>query len=299
MSAMFAAVSVLAIIEFLTGWNPFVKLVRHNVLYANWGPLQERGGITRAEGAFGHSIALGSSVAMVIPLTLASTLRPRTKAIAVGLMVGCTVVSFSRTGMIGAIVGIVLAVLFLPDRTLSVRARVAVVATVGVLAVVLVPFITRIFATAGGEATGSAQFRGRLTSLIPEMSVLGLSPAVHKTATGELLVGNFRSVDNALILLGLTYGWVALLVAALLLLGALVLVLARQATAPTIAVVAQIPAFVTVALITQYAVMVWFMIGLALSAQAARAEAIGGGASGTDEQASRWSGVQLVRGGAI
>ena len=82
-------------------------------------------------------------------------------------------------------------------------------------------------------------------------------------------------------------------------LGALVLVLARQATAPTIAVVAQIPAFVTVALITQYAVMVWFMIGLALSAQAARAEAIGGGASGTDEQASRWSGVQLVRGGAI
>jgi hypothetical protein len=133
---------------------------------------------------------------------------------------------------------------------------------------VVVPFVSAVFTLAGAEATGSADFRGRLTSLIPSMTVLGVSPVVHRTAIGQLYVGDFKSVDNALILLGLTYGWVAVVLALLLLGGAIVVVLARRATAPTIAIVAQIPAFATVAMITQYGPFVWFMGGLALYTQA-------------------------------
>jgi len=272
MSMIFGLVSLLAILEFLAGFNPFVKLARPNPLYQTWGTLQERGGIIRAEGAFGHSIALGSSVAMVIPIALASSLRPRTKTIVVGLMLGASIVSFSRTAMIGAVLGIVLSVLFLREG-LGARMRAFVVVTTAAVAAVVIPFISAVFTLAGGEATGSADFRGRLRSLIPDMTVLGVSPVVHRTATGELYVGNFKSVDNALILLGLTYGWIAVLLAVLLLGGAIVVVLARRATAPTIAIVAQIPAFATVALITQYGPFVWFMGGLALYTQAERLRA--------------------------
>ena len=284
-SAMFAVVSVLAIIEFTRGWNPFVELARPNALYQTWGTLQERGGITRAEGAFGHSIALGASAAMAIPLTLASSLRPRTKAVLVGLMLGCTVVSFSRTGMISALVGIVLSVLFLREG-LTVRARVAIVTVCALLAVALIPFVGSVFAAAGDEATGSAAYRGRLTSLIPDMAVLGFSPAAHRTPAGDLYMGNFRSIDSALILFGLTYGWLPLAFVTMLLLGAIVTVLSGRATAPTISLVAQIPALATVALITQYGIFVWFMAGLALAAQSERSVAARGDPTPESENGS-------------
>jgi hypothetical protein len=40
-----------------------------------------------------------------------------------------------------------------------------------------------------------------------------------------------------------------------------------RATAPTVALVAQIPAFATVALITQYSTFTWFVAGLAVFSQ--------------------------------
>lgn len=56
---------------------------------------------------------------------------------------------------------------------------------------------------------------------------------------------------------------------ALLLVG-IYLVFTRQAAPATIAVVAQIPNLLTVALITQYQIFFWFMVGLAVYSQAAR-----------------------------
>src|SRR5690606_22026966 len=54
-AVIFSVVAVIAIIEFITGWNPFLLLRVDNSLFAEWGELQERGGVLRAEGAFGHS----------------------------------------------------------------------------------------------------------------------------------------------------------------------------------------------------------------------------------------------------
>jgi hypothetical protein len=264
----FAVVSVLAILEFALSWNPFVHIPgASDSSFSTWAGLQRRGGIVRAEGAFGHSIALGSSVAMAIPLALASRFRSSLKAVLVVLMLACSVVTFSRIGMIGAVTGVALSVLFLREG-LSRRARAAVAGTLVVLAFVVIPYVASVFESAGSEATNSAAYRGRLVSLIPDMAVVGFSPAAHRTPGGDLYMGNFRSIDSALILLGLTYGWLALLVVVVLLLSAIVAMVARSATAPTIAIVAQIPALATVALITQFSVFIWFVAGLALFAQA-------------------------------
>ena len=44
-------VAALALVEFVTGWNPFVHVPGSGSLYEAWSPIQERGGIARAEGA--------------------------------------------------------------------------------------------------------------------------------------------------------------------------------------------------------------------------------------------------------
>ena len=58
------AAAVLGIIEFSTGFNPFVGIVMPNGAWRTWHELQPRGGFVRAEGAFGHSIAFASALAM-------------------------------------------------------------------------------------------------------------------------------------------------------------------------------------------------------------------------------------------
>ena len=57
-SVAFTVVAVAAVIEFVVGANPFVT-----VGGSEWAELQVRGGNVRAEGAFGHSIALGACIA--------------------------------------------------------------------------------------------------------------------------------------------------------------------------------------------------------------------------------------------
>lgn len=268
-AVVFTVVSLGALAEFLLSWNPFVEITAANDLYATWGPLQERGGLLRAEGAFGHSIALGACLAMAIPLTLASAFRLRTRALMTAAMLSATLVTFSRVAMVCAVLAVVLSLLLLREE-LSRAVRAAVALGLAVAGVLLVPFVAATFSAAGDEATNSAAYRGDLTSLIPDISVLGYATSAYRTTAGELYFGRFHSIDSALILLGLTYGWLALAAALALLLAAVWLVVAGRASAPTIALVAQLPALATVALITQYAMVLWFVAGLAVTAQVER-----------------------------
>jgi hypothetical protein len=130
--------------------------------------------------------------------------------------------------------------------------------------------VTRVFAAAGSEATDSAAYRGDLLALVGTMRPLGLSEAFHRSPTGVVSFGRFHSIDSALILQGLTYGWLSLVLVLVLLAAAAFAVVTGRASAPTIAIAAQIPAFATVALITQYSTMVWFVAGLAVFAEARR-----------------------------
>lgn len=263
---VFTVVAIMTLIEFFTSWNPFVLIKADNSLYQAWGTIQSRGGVLRAEGAFGHSIALGSSLAIAVPLTLASRFPSWTKILMVGLMSTATVFTFSRIGMITAVLGIVLILIFLRG-TIPIRTRAAVIAAIVIVSAIVVPTISTVFGDAGSEATDSAAYRGDLLSLVGSMSVIGVAGSAQRDAAGQLYFGNFASIDSQLILTGLTVGIVALLIVVVALIGAILLMLRRRASAPTIALVAQIPALATVALITQYSVFFWFLIGLAASTQ--------------------------------
>lgn len=265
-AVVFTVVAVLAIVEFIAGWNPFVGLGPNNSLHRNWETLQLRGGVVRAEGAFGHSIALGSSLALAIPLTLASRFRSGIRIVLVLLMLAAVAVTVSRVSIVGAILATALVVVFVQKgMTRSLRAGIIGVLLAG--GVAAIPWILSILDSAGQEAAGSAGYRSDLTSLIPSFSPIGLSSAANRTPTGELYFGRFRSIDSQLILTGLTYGWLTLIVASMALICAVVATLRLRASVGTVAIVAQIPALATVAFITQYSVMFWFVAGLAVAGQ--------------------------------
>ncbi|MGO4592523.1 hypothetical protein AB4Z18_01750 [Leifsonia sp. 2TAF2] len=264
----FTIVAVLAIIEGLTHWNPFVLLKTGNSLYSIWGTIQERGGVPRAEGAFGHSIALGASLAMAVPLTLASPFRLWVRCLMVLTMVVATVYTFSRIGMISALLGVALSVLFMRDA-ISRRARIAITTAVVIVSAVLFPLVSAVFDDAGSEATESADYRGDLTSLFGTMNLVGVAQSAQKNSAGSLYFGNFRSIDSQLILTGLTNGLIVLIAVVVALAFGILLVIRGKASPATIALVAQIPAFATVALITQYSIFVWFIAGLAATTQLA------------------------------
>jgi len=262
----FSVVSLLVLLEFFAHWNPFVDIKAANSMYTTWGTIQERGGVARSEGAFGHSIALGSSLAIAIPLTLAARFPLLVRAGMVLLMMFATVLTFSRIGMVGAVLGLLLSILFMRDA-ISRRARIVLTSAIVVVAAVVFPLVTTVFDDAGSEATGSADYRGDLTSLIGSMNVVGVADSAERNSTGQVYFGNFRSIDSQLILTGLSSGALALALVVVALLVGIVLVVTRRATPATIAVVAQIPALATVALITQYSIFLWVVVGLAASTQ--------------------------------
>ncbi len=262
---VFTVVAIGLLVEFAAHGNPFVEISRPGALYRGWGTLQERGGITRAEGAFGHSIAAGACLAMALPLTIAAGFRTSVRAVMCTLMLAGTVVTFSRIGIICAMLGVVLSVCLLPGIPRNIR--VGTLATFVVVALASFSRIASVFDDAGTEASGSAGYRLDLTALLPYLSPLGLSTSAHRDAAGTLRFGTFRSIDSALLLAGLTYGLIALVVAVLLLGAVWVTVLRREAAPATIALAAQLPALLTVALITQYAVFLWFIAGLAAASQ--------------------------------
>ena len=268
---LFTVVAVLVIIEFLTGFNPFIGLRTDGVLFTEWGDIQLRGGYARAEGAFGHSIALGASLALAVPLTLASGFRFPLRLGMTITMLAATVVTFSRIGIICAFLGVVLAALLLREH-LSTAHRAVLLVGGAVIALTMLPLVTAVFSDAGEEAEASAAYRGDLFPLISQANLVGFSDVVSRSTDGSLRFGGFRSIDSQLVLTGMTTGLLALVAVAIAAIVAVVLCLRRRAEPGTIAIVAQLPALATVALITQYSVMLWLVIGVAATTQlAARA----------------------------
>ncbi|WP_435093196.1 hypothetical protein [Clavibacter michiganensis] len=271
-AVVFTLVALLAVVEFALGWNPFVLIPGNGALRTAWATLQVRGGIVRAEGAFGHSIALGSALAIAIPLTLASRFRLLVRLVMTSVMLLAAVLTFSRVGMLGAVLGLALSIVFLRDA-ISLRVRVTVTAGVVLVVAAVAPFVQTVFDDAGTEATNSSDYRGDLYGLVPGMGILGTASSAYRGSDGRVFYGGFRSIDSQLVLTGLTFG---LLVAGAVLVALAVgvwLVLRGHATAATIALVAQIPALASVALITQYATLVWFLAGVAATSQILRRDA--------------------------
>lgn len=261
-------VAALAIVEFLLSWNPFVTIPPiggGNGSFNAWSRLQERGGVLRSEGAFGHSIALGAALALAIPFAMGARLATKWRVLLVLLLVGGIAVTFSRAAMLAGAAALLLSIYGLREG-ISRRVRVGVLVGGLFLVAALQPLVAGVFTDAGSEAVNSSAYREALLSLVNTLSLLGQSEAAQVTAAGDSLFGQFDSVDSAYLLVGLNFGVVAMVVGGLVYLAALVHVLRRRGGPAVIAIVAQGPALLTVALITQYAALFWFTAGLAVYA---------------------------------
>lgn len=256
--------AVLAIIEFVTGFNPFVQIVIPNGAWRTWHELQPRGGILRAEGAFGHAIAFAGALAMSSVFVVVTRWPAWVRLACLSVVTIAVGMSFSRIGLITLAITLVLAVLLL-GRWITRAMRLGVAILLIVAVAIAVPLLGDVFTAAGEEAGASAEYRSDLVALIGELRALGITSSWTVLPSGETYYGSFQSIDSELVLTGLRFGALPLaaVVAAIIV---CVLSLARgRATPAAVAVAAQIPAFAAVALITQYGYLVWFFAGVAVA----------------------------------
>lgn len=262
------AAACLAIVEFATGTNLFV-LIPGPGPFAEWSGLQSRADLLRAEGAFGHSIALGASLAMASAFVLGT--RWSTPAIVLSLtaVVGAVVVSFSRIGLVTVALTVALSMAAMPGISRAARWSVAL-GGAAAIAVVL-PFLGDVFSDAGDEAGGSADYRTGLFALVSEVRMLGSAGDWQGQIEGGVYLGTFaRSVDNTLLLIALRFGWVPVVLVCAVLVALVIGLLRGRRNPASIAVVCQIPALFAVALITQFGPFLWFLVGLAVAWGAAQ-----------------------------
>ena len=227
-----------------------------------WAAVQYRGGHARSDAAFGQAIALGGSLAMAVPFIFASTWRTTRKVVATGWTAAGVLATASRGPMIAVLVGLVLVLALYTSPQISARQRrqIAFCALAG--GALAYAALSGILTAAGTEASASAAYRGELYSyVLADVHAFGLANNVT-LSQGQQLYRYFGSVDSTFIYNALFFGWVpvALLIAALL--GLVGRVLFRRAGPAAIALVAQIPVLATVAPITQYGTLLWFLGGL-------------------------------------
>ena len=97
------------------------------------------------------------------------------------------------------------------------------------------------------------------------MRALGITTSWTVLPTGETYYGSFQSIDSELVLTGLRFGILPLLALVVAIVACVLGLLRGRATPAAVAVAAQIPAFATVALITQYGYLAWFLAGVAVT----------------------------------
>ncbi len=264
----FSIVGGLSIAEFLLDFHPWSLLGPRNGIYAIWGPIQYRGGLARSEGAFGHSIALGSSLALAVPFIFAARFRGWVRYGLAVVVLGGVLVTFSRGALLSAGLSCLLVAVF-GGRDFSRDSRRTAVMVVLSGALVSIPALSTVLAAAGDEAGTSADYRGRLLDLISAMAPLGVSSQQRTNFSGERYIGTFQSIDSQLILTGLSYGWIVLLLGLAILVAGALVIIAGRATPGVVAIVGQAPALASVALITQYNILFWFIAGVGAAGLAA------------------------------
>ncbi|MDV7354472.1 hypothetical protein R4282_15835 [Rhodococcus oxybenzonivorans] len=267
-TVLFASVGAFAVLEFFFDWNPYYEMVADNTQYLAWGRPQERGGIIRAEWAFGHSIALGCSLGMAIPIALSSSFRPAVRIVCASLLLAGTVVTFSRAGLVTALLSIVIYVLFAPSSRHR-RGALPLVAVCGVAIMYFAPKVLAIYTAKGTKV--SAEYRADLSQLIPSFNLLGLANGYLEPSPGVYYFEGFKSIDSTFILLGLSFGIIPLTIILIGAVAIVIRVLRREGTPAMIALASVFPALFTVALITQFGSLVWFYVGLAALTWTARA----------------------------
>lgn len=262
-AVVMSVVGGLALAEFLLVWHPFTGWIMDNPSFETWSPIQIRGGNDRSEWAFGHSIALGGSLTMAIPFVIQANFTTPRKVAMLALIGSGAVVSLSRGGLLA--VGLTLALSLYALATVPAVQRFLIGSVVVGLGLWAFTGFSDLTAGSAVEASASSSYRSNMHDvLIPTMQMVGRSSAAIDTATG-VRYGRFQSIDSTFLALGIGYGWLVAVLAIIAFLFLVVRVVLRHASAPEVALVGQLPVLTTVALITQYQILVWLMLGMSVT----------------------------------
>jgi hypothetical protein len=277
------AIAALAIIEYWFGWHPFVHLVGPDAAQAAvWAPVQTRAGVTRSEWAFGHSIVLGVALAASIPFLVTVQRGRRWRFPALAVVILGVLTSFSRGAMIAAGVTLLLCGYTLV-RDLRAKVRAGLLVLLAAAAAVVVPLL---ITAQDQEAESSTGYRLSLFEqlLSGDLRAFSTAAGISPGQYGGDYRG-FDSIDNTFFAVAITYGWML----ALLMLGGVLTAIARsvarRASVPEVAIAGQFPALLTVALITQYQMIIWFLLGMGVTwAQVHRARPDSSGRSALEDK---------------
>lgn len=258
---IFAVVGGLALIELLLTWHPYVEWNVASLEYEAWGEIQTRAGLDRSEWAFGHSIALGGSVALSIPFILGSSFGRSLKVLMLALAFAGIIASASRAALIAGVFTLLLCSLaYFAMR--SARVTIFVIATG---AAIFVPdYLNKFALGVTDEEQHSANYRGQLyQTLIGELPSFGKSDIVTFTSSG-VRIARLESVDSSFLYVGLNFGWVIVAMLLIPLALSAIRLMVGTASMAEVAVLGQIPLLATVALITQYQSFLFFVAGFAV-----------------------------------
>jgi hypothetical protein len=281
-------IAPVAVLETLGTKNPFFNFQFNGGESAAFGNAVTRAGEVRAQGSFGHPIALSMYVSASALLSLgmaiyAKASKERFAWLALAALgVAVQVMTVSRTGFVMLVIGGVLLALTTAEREL--RLRLASIVGVVALFVLFVnvtgkgPDELQLFPGKKAAETASAEevaessaYREKLLERATAPGVLGLWGNPYNKVTNGVSLSN-TSVDNEYIILGDSWGLIpmfSLIAVAAGLLIAIALALRRKmddlVTLP-IAALTSLCALFFVAFITQQQVMVWLLIGCASAA---------------------------------
>jgi hypothetical protein len=265
-ATILSLVAMLAVIEFLLQWHPFVNLNSMSTQFEYWHAIQVRDGTDRSEWAFGHSIALGGSLALSIPFIVRSSYSSATK-IALLLCVGAGIVTTaSRGAFIAAGLTAVICMVYVSKARVLRTATLSIALILGVVATSTLGRFVHTWTRGGSkEEQWSYDHRDDLyTTYLPAIEWFGKSPIYRTDGSG------YYSTDSALLRIGLQFGWAVLVLAIIALAFSSFRVIAGRASTPEIALVGQLPLFTTVALITQYQSLIFIVAGFAVYMASAR-----------------------------
>jgi hypothetical protein len=259
-AVIFALVGGLALIELLFTWHPYVGLKVDSQQYQTWAEIQTREGLDRSEWAFGHSIALGGSLALSIPFIVGSTFGRSAKALMLGVALAGVVTSASRAALVAALVTLTLCYLAYLTKQ-WVRVAIAVIA--GGVATLIPERLSTFALGVTSEEQQSATYRAELyRTLVPQLPPFGKSEIVTFTSAGTR-IGRFESTDSSFLYLGLNFGWIIVAMLLIPLLFIAFRLIAGTASIAEVGLFGQLPLLTTVALVTQYQSFLFFVAGFA------------------------------------
>lgn len=292
LAVSFALATVLiapvAVLESLGKSNPFLSLQFNSVEANVWGGAASRLGAIRAEASFGHPIALSMFVSSSALLSLGMAIYARQSrerfiwlALA-ALAVGVQALTYSRTGWIILLIGVVLLAVSVAAR--AARRRLGfVIAMIGAAAIAVstsgsAPQELQLFPSGGGGEEGavfkdSGAYREALLRRALEPGVLHLWGNPVNRVTPAVSATN-GATDNAYIILADEWGLIptfALIAIAVALLISIALARKRgvgETVVLPIVAFTSLCALFFVAFITQQQLMIWLLIGAASAVSA-------------------------------